>query len=99
MGALHHEIRDIALEAKENLGQNFGLNFYFYELEELLKRKRNDVEDLHIDYIKQFAQHPYVTALPNAINTTSIYASKHAPAFDVCGGRSQMRSVDKHSQN
>ncbi len=92
------DVRDIALEAKDSLGQNFGLNFYFYELEGILKSRRNDINDCHIEYIKQFAQHPYVTALPNAINTTSIYAPKHRAAFDICGGRSQMRLMDKHSQ-
>jgi hypothetical protein len=92
---LWKDVQDLARQARDDLGEKYGLDFFFYHLDGLLSRRRPDMPvDRYMDDIKQIVQLPYVTALPTAVNTTSIYANKHSEAFEICGGRAEMVSVD-----
>lgn len=85
-------VRTLASEAQQNVDRDFGLNFFIFELPEQLRRIHPTISDTQIEELGDFAKQPYFTALPTVLDTSSIYAQKHASAFRICGGRSRLVS-------
>lgn len=95
------DVHDLAKEAREEQPADFGLDFFFYRLKDRLLQRRKGRDsnfessiDRYMEAIKDIAQYPYITALPNSIDTMPIYASKHAAAFTICGKRGRMHSPE-----
>lgn len=94
------DVHYLASEARSELGAGFGRDFFVFGLrDKLIKHRKGkspsaeaDVE-ASIQAIHRISEYHYITALPTKIDTTPIYANKHADAFDICRGRSDIYSL------
>lgn len=99
--SISNDIHYLAKQAKSELGDAFGRNFFFYDLRNQLVKHRSG-KSLNAEAevnqvmatIKSVAEYHYITALPAKIDTTPIYANKHADAFNICRSRNRLNAVD-----
>jgi hypothetical protein len=98
--SISHDVHHLAKAARAELGGAFGRNFFAYQLRDRLVKHRSgkssNVEaevDEFMKIIKSVAEYHYITALPTKVDTTPIYANRHADAFNICRGRSRVSSV------
>jgi hypothetical protein len=105
-GDIANDVHYLASQARSELGAGFGRDFFVFRLRDrLIKHRRGKSRSAEADVdasmqtIHRISEYHYITALPSKIDTTPIYANKHADAFDICRGRSDLHSVDGYNSD
>jgi hypothetical protein len=76
--------------------EKFGRAYFYYELPQIFKAATGREWQDYEARIQDFANAPYLTALPAALDLEPIYAPQHEGAFKLIRGESVANQLEQH---